>query len=73
MTYNLQDTPNRFGFISNCFIVAAFQNDLSMCSIPEKRMSLTGFEKLSDYSYRSFGPKPRLSLPLKLLNASLLS
>ena len=36
-----QDTPNRFGVMSICFQVAVFQNDLSMCNRPERRMTLS--------------------------------
>ena len=42
ITYDLQnqDTPNRFGVTSICLQVAIFQNDLSVCNRPEKRMTL---------------------------------
>ena len=45
-TYSLQsqDTPNRFGVTSICLQVAIFQNDVSVCNRPEKRITLNGSE-----------------------------
>ena len=42
ITYNLQnqDSPNRFGVMNIRFQVAVFQNYLSMCNRPERRMTL---------------------------------
>ena len=49
ITYNLQNqgTPNRFGVTSICLQVAIFQNDISVCNRPEKRMTLRSLQPLS--------------------------